>query len=883
MTTDIHQHYIFGETSDQPLTVERVHQIFEQAEQINLGSIPIREILDVLDRAGRAWRDPDYPLRKQARERLPELTGFSPEMIDRGFSELGRLLERSELQHKLRFELGRSSYLDGWVWRDVYDGYVRATPLGTVTHVSPGNVFLGAADSLVHGLLTKNVNLVKVSRGDPLFPLLFAQSLREADRGGKIFSSFCILTLPEEREEIESVLKLRSNAVVIWGGTSAVSAWSTGVGDGVKVIPYGPRFSFSLISEKFLDEKALAELDLAALVEDVVTWETRACGSPQLFFWPESHNDRLPSLLEALAAEFQAWGFRLPPPERDPQVSVELRREYELTRFLGLKGRGQAVAAPDLSWSVQVRPWEEHRHNPLNRSLIVIPYPDVKTLCDWLRPLRHTLQSVGLAARPHEFRNLGRRLTDLGAHRITEWGQMWRAKHGSPHDGVFQLAQLIRWSTIENLPERFDADKKLKPQIPSKTLRLGSLMEFARGRSDYYREHLPDIELTGANDIVKFPRLDPETLRQNTPPAGKALLTGPLEGAYIFASGGSTGAPKFSFYSLEEWDEVTDILSAIYQKAGVTKGDTVANLFMAGNLWTSFLAASEALEKLGCIKLPIAGNVDPESVMSYLEMFSPTVLLGLPSLLVRLAELLESKGRRLNARTVLYGGESMSREARAYLKEILGATTVASAGYASVDAGPIGYQTLDLPVGHHHLLYDYQFLEFLDSETGEPVPDGQVGEITVTCLGRRLMPLIRYRTGDLGRWVDSHRWTFELKGRIGDRIRVGTADIYPADVARVLDSIEGAGHIFQLVISKKDKKDHLEIQVERSTRGNSALEPAAVKLALLEQLDELSEALEQGWMNDFIVDLVDQGSLQGMRRTGKIRAVVDLRQEEQGN
>ncbi len=873
------QHYIFGSFEQAPLNAHRVEEILRQAAGLSLRSISIREILDVLDQAGRAWRDPSYPLRQQAREKLPELVGFSPEMVDRGFAELGRLLDRHELQNKINHELGRSSFLDGWTWSKGYDGYLRATPLGIVTHVSPGNVFLGAADSLVHGLLTKNINLVKVSRGDPLFPLLFAQSLKQVDRSGHIADSFCILTLPEQdqRGAIEDKLKTGSDGIVIWGGQEAVSAWSAGAAAGVKMIPYGPRFSFSLVTEEHLAATPLPELPLGGLVEDVITWETRACGSPQVLFWPESRMDLIEPLLELLIPKFEEWSCLIPPPPHSPDLAVELRREYELTRFLAVQGQGQAVAAPDLSWSVQVRPWSEHRLSPLHRTLIIVPYPDHDTLADWLRPLRHTLQTVGLAAEPSEWRLVGLLATDLGVHRLTEWGKMWKAKHGSPHDGSFQLAQLIRWSTIESLPQRFDAEKRLKPKPPSKTRKLAALLDFARARSDYYRQALPDIELEGVRDLVKFPRLDAETLRQNTPPAGQSLLTGSLEGAYIFASGGSTGAPKFSFYALEEWEDVTDILSAIYQKAGVNKGDTVANLFMAGNLWTSFLAASEALEKLGCIKLPIAGNVDPESMMAYLQMFRPTVLLGLPSLLVRLAELFEERGQRLEVRTVLYGGEAMSREARSYIQEILGANTVASAGYASVDAGPIGFQTLDLPVGYHYLIYGYQFIEFLDPESGQPVLDGQVGEITVTCLGRRLMPLIRYRTGDLGRWVDSANRLFELKGRIGDRIRVGTADIYPADVARILDGVEGAGHIFQIVISKKGKKDHLEIHVERSSRQAGGPDSETVKSALLAELDEAREALEAGWMEDFVVDLVPQGSLQGMRRTGKIRAVLDLR------
>ena len=868
--------YLFGEFSKAELTAQDVDDVISRGQEMSLQDVATREILDILDRAGRLWRNPNYHGRQKAIEKLPSVVGFSPQMVERGLEELARLLDRSELQRKLRYDLGRSARLDGWVWRKGYNGYIRAVPLGVLTHVSPGNVFLGAADSLVHGLLTKNINLVKVSQGDPLFPLLFARSLKEADSEKRLHHRFAVMTLPAERAEHEAILRTRSDGIVIWGGGEAVRAWSSGVGDGVKVIPYGPRFSFSLITSGFLESCDLAGLNYEGLVQDVISWETRACGSPQLLFWPEKKADLLPEFCRNLAERFEQWNRLLPPPDLDFDVKVELRKEFELTRFLALQGDAQLSHAPDLAWSIQVRRWEDHRGSPLNRTLMVVPYPNVAVLMDWLAPMRRTLQSVGLAGLPRDFRGVGLALTDLGVHRITEWGEMWRPNHGSPHDGTFQLRELVRWSVIESLPRRFDAERSLQPIPPSKTRKLKNLLDIARGRSAYYARVLPEVEIEAARDLVKLPRLDAETLRRNTPPAGEDLLTGPLEGAYIFASGGSTGAPKFSFFSLDEWEEITDILAAIYQKAGVTRGDTVANLFMAGNLWTSFLAASEALEKLGCIKLPIAGNVDAQSILGYLQLFNPTVLLGLPSLLVRLAELAEEKKVSLNVRTILYGGEAMSREARLYLQEVLGAGTVASAGYASVDAGPVGYQTLDLPVGHHHLLYDYQFIEFLDPETGRPVPDGEIGEITVTCLRRRLMPLIRYRTGDLGRWVDSSAWVFELKGRIGDRIRIGSADVYPADVARTLDQLDGVGHIFQLVISKNGPKDHLQVRVERSSRGQK-VSADRVKEVLLEALPELEEAFREGWLGGLEVELVAQGTLEGVTRTGKIKAVVDLR------
>ena len=276
-------------------------------------------------------------------------------------------------------------------------------------------------------------------------------------------------------------------------------------------------------------------------------------------------------------------------------------------------------------------------------------------------------------------------------------------------------------------------------------------------------------------------------------------------------------------------------------------------------------------------KLPASVEVD--DLMGYLELFRPTVLLGLPSLLIRVAEEAERLGLELRIPRILYGGEAMHREARKFLERVLGAESIMSAGYASVDAGPIGFQTPDNRGSVHHLIYDYQFLEFLDPQTQQPVASGQVGEIVVTCLRRRLMPLIRYRTGDLGRWVDEDGWLFELKGRIGDRLRVGTADLYPSDVARTLDEFEGLGHLFQLVVSKRGTKDHLCLLVEHN-QVSRAPTPEQVEAALRLAVGELDEALREGWLAPLEVQILAPDGIPRVERTGKVRVIVDHRAGE---
>ena len=868
------KHYLLGEFVDGEVDLESLEAKLESAAEA-LIKYPVKDIVDLFDRVSRAWRDPAYGPRQRVLEMLPDLVGFSSAMVERGLEELARLLDRNTLMGKLRQELGRATALDRWQWREGYRGYLRALPLGVVSHISPGNVFLGAADSLVHGLLTKNVNLVKVASADPVFPLLFAQSIKEADRDGIVSASFAVLAFARDDQRLETWFKERSDGIVVWGGQGAVDHWRSSLAPGCRFVPYGPRFSFAILTRE-----ARASSDLSALALDVAMWEQRACASPQVLFLeaPEVPGPAEHAILEELGRVLTELDETLPAGSLDLNQKIEIRRERELVAELQRQGNGYGLGPENrFSWSVLWRRWSDHHGHPLNRTLVVVPYQDRDQLKSWLRPHRHLLQSLGLGVLPGDFREWASSMARLGVHRITEFGKMHLAKHGAPHDGTFQLAQLIRWSTIESVKERFDAEKRLNPEPPSKTRRLSNMVEYARARSDFYQSHLPDRTIKKALDLAEFPTLSSELLRAHTPPAGRQLLTAPLEGAYVFASGGSTGAPKFSLYTYEEWEEVTDILSAIYQVAGVRPGDTVGNLFMAGNLWTSFLAATEALEKIGCVTLPIAGNVDLPQTLRYLEMFRPNVLLGLPSLLVRLAEEVSRQKLKLEVPLILYGGEHFSRQARKFLRDALGARQVISAGYASVDAGPIGFQTPAMSGGVHKLLYDYQFLEFVHPETQEPVPSGEVGELVVTCLRRRLMPLIRYRTGDLGRWMDESEYVFELKGRIGDRLRVGSADIYPEDIARALDGLLGVSRLFQLVVTRPGIKDHLKLVTERNG-WEEAPEVDAIRSAVLERSPELELALKEGWLEELTVELLPVDGLPRALRTGKIQRVLDHRE-----
>jgi phenylacetate-coenzyme A ligase PaaK-like adenylate-forming protein len=168
------------------------------------------------------------------------------------------------------------------------------------------------------------------------------------------------------------------------------------------------------------------------------------------------------------------------------------------------------------------------------------------------------------------------------------------------------------------------------------------------------------------------------------------------------------------------------------------------------------------------------------------------------------------------------------------------------------------------------------------------------GEIVVTNLVRSAMPVIRYRTGDRGRWVAGAcpcglaARRFELLGRCDDRLNVGGAHLDVGDVGRAVSQVRGLSLFYQTVADHSNGADRLTVRVERDGGGGNgngsadhaerdALLAKALSGRLLEHSAELRDSVARGWLASPIVEILPAGGLARVARTGKLRRVVDLR------
>jgi hypothetical protein len=394
-----------------------------------LAGLPLTALLGRLARLGELWR-PGGECARQARELLAG--PFQPRAVDGALAALAASLNAPTLAAALHQELGRVGLLDLWAADETGTGLVRAYPLGVVAQVLAGNVFLGGAMALAHALLSRNAVLLKLSREDAGFTALFARSLVEADEGGPLAQAVAVCAWDSGRDELNSVLREEADAVVVWGGEAAVSAYPAGRCRG-RVIHHGPRLGVG-----FLLEGADA---LAELAWDVALWEQQACSSPRLLF-VEGVADRARAVARRLAEALTAVRGKLP----SRPLSLDDKSEVLTVRERAWWGEGAElfVAPGSMGHTVLLYP-ELPRAVPVGyRTVLVVPLARLDAVAELLAPYRALLQTAVLAAPPARWPDAVDHLVRAGFTQVAAAGSAASRFLGLPHEGEFSLRRLVR-------------------------------------------------------------------------------------------------------------------------------------------------------------------------------------------------------------------------------------------------------------------------------------------------------------------------------------------------------------------------------------------------------------------------------------------------------
>jgi phenylacetate-CoA ligase len=325
----------------------------------------------------------------------------------------------------------------------------------------------------------------------------------------------------------------------------------------------------------------------------------------------------------------------------------------------------------------------------------------------------------------------------------------------------------------------------------------------------------PD-DLKQLSDISRYPFTTKQDLRNNYPfkmfavPREKVLR--------IHASSGTTGKPTVVGSTAKDIDTWADLVARSMWAAGGRPGD-IAHIAYGYGLFTGGLGAHYGAEKLGCSVVPMSGG-QTEKQVQLIQDFQPDIIMVTPSYFCNILEEMQHQGmdpRDSSLRIGIFGAEPWTGQMRDDIEQRAGIDALDIYGLSEVMGPGVAMECVESKDGPV-VWEDHFYPEIINPDTGEPVADGEPGELVFTSLTREAMPVIRYRTRDLTRLLPptsrSMRRMGKITGRSDDMLIVRGVNLFPTQVEEVVLRIPELAAQYQLVLTRSGNLDELEILTE---------------------------------------------------------------------
>lgn len=407
---------------------------------------------------------------------------------------------------------------------------------------------------------------------------------------------------------------------------------------------------------------------------------------------------------------------------------------------------------------------------------------------------------------------------------------------------------------------------------------LNELIEYVRENSTYYSSLYQDLPKDYT--LEDLPLISQEDFWKNNTFSNNKVLTSSLNDGVVFKSGGTTGNPKFSAFSKDEWNQFTKDFGFGMDQLKMKEGDLCANLFYSGDLYASFLFINKSVEqmKTPITQFPITGQTDHLETLNIINTYKVNVLFGVPTALLALASTSDKSINHVDQ--IYYGGEPLFEDQKESLLNTFPNAHISSIGYASVDGGQLGYVDDSCSTGEHRV-FDGTIVEIINADTSETIKKtNEAGKLVFTNLTRKLMPIIKYPVGDMAEWVDYPN-KFKLLGRSDEGARIGPVTINRDDILDILKECEILDQVknFQLIIKRKESKDFLELVMGSSdaSKLEKSLSNLGFENKFYTQRKMYKKELDKGLIEQFIYKIVNIDDLVKNPRTGKLRLVIDQR------
>ncbi|TVS02695.1 MAG: phenylacetate--CoA ligase [Rhodobacteraceae bacterium] len=337
---------------------------------------------------------------------------------------------------------------------------------------------------------------------------------------------------------------------------------------------------------------------------------------------------------------------------------------------------------------------------------------------------------------------------------------------------------------------------------------------FYRQRFDAHGVHPDDLHTLA--DLAKFPFTVKTDLRDTYPFGMFAVPREQL--VRVHASSGTTGKPTVVGYTRRDIDTWANLVARSIRASGGRAGDIVHIAYGYG-LFTGGLGAHYGAERLGCTVVPVSGGMTERQV-TLIDDFKPRIIMVTPSYMLSILDGFQRAGldpRESSLAVGIFGAEPWTNSMRLEIEEAFDMHAVDIYGLSEVMGPGVANECVEAKDGLH-LWEDHFYPEIINPETGEVLPDGEMGELVFTTLTKEGLPIIRYRTRDLTRLLPgtarSMRRIEKITGRSDDMIILRGVNIFPTQIEEQILKCEGLAPHFQIELVREGRMDAMIVHTE---------------------------------------------------------------------
>ena len=378
----------------------------------------------------------------------------------------------------------------------------------------------------------------------------------------------------------------------------------------------------------------------------------------------------------------------------------------------------------------------------------------------------------------------------------------------------------------------------------------------------------PD-DLKALSDISKFPFTHKTDLRDHYP---FGLFAVPREQILrIHASSGTTGKATVVGYTKNDVNTWADMVARSMRASGTRAGDLV-NIAYGYGLFTGGLGAHYGAERLGCTVVPVSGGMTERQV-TLIKDFKPSTIMVTPSYMLNILEQFNKMGldpKDTSLDVAIFGAEPWTNSMRKEIENAFDMHAVDIYGLSEILGPGVANECVETKDGLH-IWEDHFYPEIINPESGQPVADGEIGELVFTTLTKEAFPMVRYRTRDLTRILPgtarSMRRMEKVTGRSDDMIILRGVNVFPTQIEELVLENKTLAPYFQIEVSKAGPMDKMKVLVET--------------IPMTKGVEDTGTSLQRRIKDtigiNVIVNVGAPGSVE--RSQGKARRVIDLRPE----